>query len=94
VRCRRLDMRESLCGIRDSPAQLTPDVVWDPEFRSGCASCVAMMLPAHHREGDDFPSIDGLALAGLGVQTVELAPRLQARSGGGEQGVQQGRIGG
>jgi len=38
--CRRLDMRESLCGMRVSPAQcapltLTPDVVWDRGFRSG-----------------------------------------------------------
>jgi len=42
VRCRRLDMRELLCGIRLSPAQcaqlmLTPDAVRDRHSRSGCA---------------------------------------------------------
>jgi hypothetical protein len=43
-------------------AQLTPDVVWDRDFGSGCASRVAMMQPANHREGDDLPPIGGLAL--------------------------------
>ena len=74
--CRRLDMRESLCGMRLSPAQcapltLTPDVVWDRGFRSGCASCVAMMQPADHRECDDLPPIGGLALAEFGGVLVE-----------------------
>ena len=52
MRCRRLDMRQSLCGIRLSPAQraqLTPDVVWDPELGSGRASRVELMRPADHR---------------------------------------------
>jgi hypothetical protein len=50
-------------------AQLTlaPDVVRDRGFRSGCASGVAMMQPADHREGDDLPPIGGLALAEVGV---------------------------
>ena len=30
-----------------------------------------MMQPADHREGDDLPSIDGLALAGFGGVLVE-----------------------
>ncbi|MBW2161063.1 MAG: hypothetical protein JRH14_14075, partial [Deltaproteobacteria bacterium] len=47
-------------------AQLTPDFAWDRGFGSGCASGVAMMQPADHREGDDLPSIDGLALARFG----------------------------
>ena len=47
----------------DAAAQLTPDVVWDRGFRSGRASCVAMMQPANHREGDDLPPIRRLALA-------------------------------
>jgi hypothetical protein len=47
-------------------AQLTPDVVWGRDFGSGCASRVAMMQPADHREGDDLPSIGGLALAASG----------------------------
>ena len=46
-------------------AQLTrtPDFLWDRDFGSGCASCVAMMQPADHREGDDLPAIRRLALA-------------------------------
>ena len=56
-------------GMRLSLAQcaqlmLMPDVVWDRGFGSRCASCVAMMQPADHRESDDLPSIYGLALAG------------------------------
>ncbi len=56
-------------GMRLSLAQcaqltLTPDFVWDRDFGSGCASRVAMMQPADHRESDDLPSINGLALAG------------------------------
>jgi hypothetical protein len=63
-------------GTRLSPAQcaqltLTPDVAWDRDSRSGCASCVAMMQPADHREGDDLPSIYGLALAWFGGVLVE-----------------------
>jgi len=42
---------------------LTSDVAWDRDFGSGCASCVAMMQPADHREGDDLPPIRRLALA-------------------------------
>ena len=69
-------MRESLYGIRLSPAQcaqltLTPDFVWDRDFGSGCASCVAMMQSADYREGDDLASIDGLALAGFGGVLAE-----------------------
>ena len=44
-------------------AQLTPDFMWDRDFRSGCASRVAMMQSADHREGDALPPIGGLALA-------------------------------
>ena len=40
-----------------------PDAVWDRDSRLGCASRVAMMQSADHRQGDDLPSIDGLALA-------------------------------
>ena len=71
--CRRLYMLESLCGIGHSPAQLTltPDVVWDRDFGSGCASRVAMMQPADHREGDDLPPIRRLALAWFGGVLVE-----------------------
>ena len=55
-------------GICNSPArcaQLTPDVVWDPKFRSGCASRVTMMQPADHRERDDLSPIGGLGRAEL-----------------------------
>jgi len=60
-------MRESLCGIRHSPAQcaqltLTPDVVWDRDFGSSCASCVAIVQATDHREGDDLPPVRRLAL--------------------------------
>ena len=62
--------------IRHSPSQCaeltpTPDVAWDPEFRSGCASRVAMMQSADHRECDDLPPIGGLALAAFGGVLVE-----------------------
>ena len=45
-------------GMRLSLAQcaqltLTSDVAWNRDFGSRCASCVAMMQPADHREGDD-----------------------------------------
>ena len=36
-------------------AQLTPDSVWDRDFGSGCASRVAMMQSADHRECDELP---------------------------------------
>jgi hypothetical protein len=54
-------MRESLCSIGHSPVQyaqltLTSDVAWDRDVGSGGASCVAMMQPADHREGDDLPA--------------------------------------
>ena len=52
-------------------AQLTPDVVWDRDFGSGCASRVAMTQPANHREGDDLPPIGGLALAEVGGVLAE-----------------------
>jgi hypothetical protein len=42
---------------------LTPDFVRDRDFGPGCASRVVMMQPADHRESDDLPSINGLALA-------------------------------
>jgi hypothetical protein len=62
-------------GIRLSPppvrAQFTPDVVWDRDFGSGCVSCVAMMQPADHREGDDLPPVRRLALAVFGGVLVE-----------------------
>jgi len=41
---------------------LTSDVAWDRDFGSGCASCVAMMQPPDHREGDDVAPIVGFAL--------------------------------
>ena len=44
-------------------AQLTPDVVWDRDFGSGCDSRVAMMQPADHWKGDDVPPFGGFALA-------------------------------
>jgi hypothetical protein len=54
-------------------AKVTPplDAVWDGDSRLGCASCVAMMKSADHREGDHLPSIDGLPLAGFGGVLVE-----------------------
>ncbi len=52
-------------------AQLTPDVVRDRGFRSGCASRVAMMQPADHREGDDLPPFRRLVLAAFGGVLVE-----------------------
>ena len=60
-------MRELLCGICHSPAQcaqltLTPDVVWDRDFGSSCASCVAIVQATDHREGDDLPPVRRLAL--------------------------------
>ncbi len=61
-------------GTRLSPAQcaqLTPDVAWDRDSRSGCASCVAMMQPADHRECDDLPPTRRLALAWFGGVLVE-----------------------
>jgi hypothetical protein len=73
---RRLDMRESIYGIRHSPAQraqltLTPDVVWDRDFGSRCASCIAMVQATDHREGDDLPPVRRLALAEFGGVLVE-----------------------
>jgi len=50
---------------------LTLDVVWDRGFRSGCASCVAMMQSADHREGDHLPPIVGLALTEFGGVLAE-----------------------
>jgi len=50
---------------------LAPDFVWDRDFGSGCASRVAMMQPADHRECDDLPPIGGLALADFGGVLVE-----------------------
>ena len=63
-------------GMRLSPAQraqlmLTSDVAWDQDVGSGGASCVAMMQPADHREGDDLPPIGGLALAELRGVLIE-----------------------
>ena len=63
-------------AFRLSPLQcahltLMPDIVWDRDFGSGCASCVAMMQPADHREGDDLPPIGGLVLAEFGGVLVE-----------------------
>ena len=56
LRCRRLDIRDSSTGIRRRFAQSTQRTLmseesWDPDRRLGCASCVAMMQPADHREG-------------------------------------------
>jgi hypothetical protein len=52
-------------------AQLTPDVVRDRGFRSGCASRVAMMQPADHREGDDLTPVRRLALTVFGDVLAE-----------------------
>jgi hypothetical protein len=74
VRHRRPDVRQSLCGMRLSPvqyAQLTPDAAWDRDVGLGCASCVAMMQPADHRECDDVSLIGRLALAEVGGVLVE-----------------------
>jgi hypothetical protein len=73
-------MRESLCGIRQSPAQcaqltLTPDVVWDRDFGSSCASCVAMVQATDHREGDDLPPVRRLVLAAFGGVLAERKAR-------------------
>ena len=53
--------------------QLTPtrDFAWDRDFGSGCASRVAMMQPADHREGDDVPPIVGFALTRFGGILIE-----------------------
>jgi hypothetical protein len=79
VRQARIERGMRLGLAQCAQLTLTPDFVWDRDFGSGCASRVAMMQPADHREGDDLPPIVGLAL------------RLQARSGGCEQDVQQGK---
>ena len=69
-------------GMRLSLAQcaqltLTSDVAWDRDFGSGCASRVAMMQSADHREGDDLPPIRRLALAEVGgvLAEREVGPR-------------------
>ena len=63
-------------GGRVRPAQcaqlrLASDVAWNRDFGSGGASCVAMMQPADHREGDDLPPIRRLALAEVGGVLAE-----------------------
>ena len=63
-------------GIRVSPAARAVHAHarrsgGKPDFRLGCASCVAMMQSADHREGDDLPSIYGLPRAGFGGVLVE-----------------------
>ena len=68
--CRRLDMRESLCGIRLGSAQCA-QTSREVETFAQAATCVAMMQPADHREGDDLPPIGGLALAVFGGVLVE-----------------------
>ena len=50
---------------------LTSDVAREQDVGSGGASCVAMMQPADHREGDDLPPIGGLALAEVGGVLAE-----------------------
>ena len=50
---------------------LTSDVAWDRDFGSGGASCVAVVQPADHREGDDLPPIGRLALADLRRVLIE-----------------------
>ena len=50
---------------------LTSDVAWDQDFRSGGASCVAVVQPADHREGDDLPPIVGFALTRFGGILIE-----------------------
>jgi hypothetical protein len=66
VRQARTERGMPLSLTQRAQLMLTPDVVWDRGFGSGYASCVAMMQPADHREGDDLPPIGGLALAELG----------------------------
>ena len=62
--CARIERGMRLSLAQCAQLMLMPDVVWDRGFGSRCASCVAMMQPADHRESDDLPSIYGLALAG------------------------------
>jgi hypothetical protein len=78
VRQARIERGTGLSLAQCAQRTLTPDVAWDRDFGSGRASRVAMMEPADHREGDDFPSIDGLALAGFGGVLVE--PEVGPRS--------------
>ncbi len=72
-------------GMRLSLAQcaqlrLTPDVVWDRDFGSSCASCVAMVQATDHREADDLPPIGGLALAEVGGVLADFASALGLRA--------------
>jgi hypothetical protein len=71
----RLDLRASSadppCLAKCGQRTLKPEVVWDRDLRLGGVSCVAMMQPADHREGDDLPSVDGLPLARFGGVLVE-----------------------
>jgi hypothetical protein len=81
VRQARIERGMRLGLAQCAQLTFTPDVVWDRDSRSGCAPCVGMMKPADRPDGDYLPPIGGLA------------PWLQARSGGGEQGVQQAKHG-
>jgi len=63
-------------------AQLTPDFMWDRDFRSGGASRVAMMQSADHRECDDLPPIGGLALAASGSIWRSRAGRTASEASG------------
>lgn len=56
------------CGVRAAHAERS---FRDGDARSGCASHVAMMQSADHREGDGLPPFAGLALARFGSALVE-----------------------
>ena len=71
VRQARIERGMRLGLAQCAQLTLTPDVVWNRDFGSGCASRVAMMQPADHREGDDLPPIGGLALAEVGGVLAE-----------------------
>jgi hypothetical protein len=71
VRQARIERGMRLGLAQCAQLTLTPDFVWDRDFGSGCASRVAMMQPADHRERDDLPPIGGLALAEVGGVLAE-----------------------
>ena len=67
VRQARIERGMRLRLTQCAQLMLTSDVAWDRDFGSGGASCVAVVQPADHREGDDRPPIGGLALAAFGA---------------------------
>jgi len=55
VRQARIERGMRLSLTQCAQLMLASDVAWDRDCGSGGASCVAMMQPADHREGDDLP---------------------------------------